>query len=86
LTKGAHNDWEMKSLKIGDQVSFKLEGQTFEGFIDKEYQNSFMITFKSDDAEIVDKYHDRVIINKKQVKLIKAAPETETTEDDEQAD
>lgn len=66
----------MKVMKVGDQVSFKLEGQNYTGFIDKEYQNSFMITFKSDDVEITDKYHDRVVINKKQLKLIKAAPET----------
>ncbi|MFC6255137.1 DUF2187 family protein [Secundilactobacillus hailunensis] len=72
-------------MKIGDQVSFKLEGQDFTGFIDKAYQNSFMVTFKSDDTEILDKYHDRVVINKKKLKLIKAAPETTDTEatDDE---
>lgn len=70
-------------MKIGDQVSFQLEGQDFTGFIDKAYQNSFMVTFKSDDAEILDKYHDRVIINKKKLKLIKAAPETEETDDSE---
>ena len=75
----------MSSMKIGDQVSFKLEGQDFTGFIDKAYQNSFMVTFKSDDTEILDKYHDRVVINKKKLKLIKAAPETTDTEatDDE---
>ena len=75
----------MRSMKIGDQVSFKLEGQDFTGFIDKAYQNSFMVTFKSDDTEILDKYHDRVVINKKKLKLIKAAPETTDTEatDDE---
>lgn len=71
-------------MKIGDQVGFKLEGQDFTGFIDKAYQNSFMITFKSDDAEIVDKYHDRVVINKKNLKLIKAAPETETPDEGEE--
>jgi len=72
-------------MKIGDQVSFKLEGQDFTGFIDKAYQNSFMVTFKSDDSEILDKYHDRVVINKKKLKLIKSAPETTDTEatDDE---
>lgn len=53
----------MKVMKVGDQVSFKLEGQNYTGFIDKKYQNSFMITFKSDDVEITDKYHDRVVIN-----------------------
>lgn len=73
-------------MKIGDQVSFKLEGKDFTGFIDKAYQNSFMITFKSDDADITDKYHDRVVINNKKLKLIKAAPETETDDDAETTD
>lgn len=62
-------------MKIGDEVSFELEGQNFTGFIDKEYQNSFMVTFKSDDVDITDKYHNRVIVNKKNLKLINAAPE-----------
>nr|WP_225364891.1 DUF2187 family protein [Secundilactobacillus silagincola] len=74
----------MSSMKIGDQVSFKLEGQDFTGFIDKAYQNSFMVTFKSDDTEILDKYHDRVVINKKKLKLIKAAPETDPESDNDE--
>ena len=74
----------MSSMKIGDQVSFKLEGQDFTGFIDKAYQNSFMVTFKSNDTEILDKYHDRVVINKKKLTLIKAAPETDPESDNDE--
>lgn len=74
----------MSSLKIGDEVGFKLEGQDFSGFIDKAYQNSFLITFKSDDVEITDKYHDRVVINKKKLTLIKAAPEPEVTDTEDE--
>lgn len=71
-------------MKIGDQVGFKLEGQDFTGFIDKAYQNSFMVTFKSNDTEILDKYHDRVVINKKKLTLIKAAPETDPESDNDE--
>lgn len=66
----------MSLLKIGDRVSFRLAGQNYTGFIDKEYQNSFMITFNSDDVEVINEYHDRIVINKKQVKLIKDASNT----------
>ena len=60
-------------MKLAIKSVLKLEGQDFTGFIDKAYQNSFMVT-KSDDTEILDKYHDRVVINKKKLKLIKSAP------------
>lgn len=64
-------------MNISDEVSFKLDGESFTGFIDKAYQNSYMVTFKADNPEIVDKYHDRVVINNKKLTLIKAAPQPE---------
>jgi len=57
-------------MEIGTKVAFKLEGQDFTGEIAKAYVNSYLITFESTDPEIVDKYHDRVIISQKQVKAI----------------
>ncbi len=75
-------------MNIGDEVSFTLDGETFTGFVDKAYQNSYLVTFESDNPEIVDKYHDRVVINNKKLKLIKAAPQPEVdpNEEDENAD
>ncbi len=44
-----------------------------------------MITFESDDPEIIDKYHKKVVINNRHLKMIKAAPQPEV-EDDEDED
>ncbi|WP_137624908.1 hypothetical protein [Lactiplantibacillus pingfangensis] len=53
-------------MTIGTKVTFKLEGQDFTGEIAKAYVNSYLITFESTDPEIVDKYHNKVIISQKQ--------------------
>lgn len=58
---------------VGDQVAFELEGQKFVGKIEKRYINSFLIHFHSDDKDIVDKYHDRTVVNNRKLKLIKKA-------------
>ena len=65
--------YELK-YNVGDQVAFTLERQKFVGRIEKRYINSFLISFHSDDPEIVDKYHNRTVINNRKLKLIKAAP------------
>ena len=66
---------------VGDEVSFKIEKQTFTGFVDKSYTNSFLITFESDDPEIIDKYHKKVVINNRHLKMIKAAPQPEVEDE-----
>ncbi|CAJ1226894.1 MULTISPECIES: hypothetical protein [Lactiplantibacillus] len=57
-------------MEIGTQVKFQLEGKPFTGTIAKVYTNSFLIEFESTDAEIVDKYHDKVVISQKQVQAV----------------
>ncbi|BDZ30424.1 hypothetical protein RA086_04490 [Lactiplantibacillus sp. WILCCON 0030] len=57
-------------MEIGTKVTFKLDGQNFTGEIAKAYTNSYMITFESSDPEIVDKYHNKVIISQKQVQAV----------------
>ncbi|MFC6201122.1 hypothetical protein ACFP1L_04305 [Lactiplantibacillus nangangensis] len=57
-------------MEIGTKVTFTLEGQSFTGEIAKAYTNSYLITFESTDPEIVDKYHDRVVISQKQVQPV----------------
>lgn len=57
-------------MENGTKVTFKLEGQTMTGTIAKAYVNSYLITFESHDPEIVDKYHDKVIISQKQVQAL----------------
>lgn len=66
--------YELK-YNVGDQVAFTLEGQKFVGKILKRYIHSFLISFHSDDPEMVDKYHNRTVINNRKLKLIKAAPQ-----------
>lgn len=58
-------------MEIGSQVQFVLEDHTYIGEIAKVYVNSYLITFKSDDPAIVDKYHNKVIISQKQVQAVK---------------
>ncbi len=61
-------------FNVGDQVEFTLEKQKFVGKIEKRYINSFLISFKSDDPAIIDKYHNKTVVNNHNLKLIKAAP------------
>ncbi|ETY74815.1 hypothetical protein [Lactiplantibacillus fabifermentans] len=58
-------------MEIGSHVQFVLEDKTYIGEIAKVYVNSYLITFKSDDPAIVDKYHNKVIISQKQVQAVK---------------
>ena len=59
---------------VGDEVAFTLDKQKFVGKIRKRYVNSFLISFHSDDPSIVDKYHDKTVVNNQKLRLIKAAP------------
>ncbi|RRK09828.1 hypothetical protein D1831_10670 [Lactiplantibacillus garii] len=61
----------MHGEEIGTQVHFKLEGQPHVGTIAKAYTNAYLIEFESTDPEIVDKYHNKVIISQKQVQAVK---------------
>lgn len=84
MAKNTEVSEAQSKFHVGDEVSFKIEKQTFNGYIDKSYTNSFLITFESDDPEIIDKYHQKVVINNRHLKMIKAAPRVE--EDDAEED
>ncbi|ASG78923.1 hypothetical protein [Lactiplantibacillus pentosus] len=58
-------------MDIGTSVSFVLEGQTYTGTIAKSYTNSYLINFNSTDPEIIDKYHNKVIISQKKFQAVK---------------
>lgn len=83
MAKNTEVSEAQSKFHVGDEVSFKIEKQTFTGFVDKSYTNSFLITFESDDPEIIDKYHKKVVINNRHLKMIKAAPQPEVEDDDE---
>ncbi len=74
MAKNTEVSSAQSKFNVGDEVSFKIEKQTFKGIIDKGYTNSFLITFDSDDPEIIDKYHKKVVINNRHLKMVKAAP------------
>ncbi|UQS85600.1 DUF2187 domain-containing protein [Apilactobacillus apisilvae] len=59
---------------IGDQVSFDLEKTVFKGIIEKAYNNSYLIAFKTNDPVLEDKYHDKVVISNKKLKMVKKSP------------
>ncbi|AEB73941.1 hypothetical protein [Lentilactobacillus buchneri] len=83
MAKNTEVSEAQSKFHVGDEVSFKIEKQTFTGFVDKSYTNSFLITFESDDPEIIDKYHKKVVINNRHLKMIKAAPQPEVEDEDE---
>ncbi|MDV3518305.1 DUF2187 domain-containing protein, partial [Lentilactobacillus otakiensis] len=56
MAKNTEVSEAQSKFHVGDEVSFKIEKQTFTGYVDKSYTNSFLITFESDDPEIIDKY------------------------------
>ncbi|MCP9333039.1 DUF2187 domain-containing protein [Lentilactobacillus hilgardii] len=84
MAKNTEVSEAQSKFNVGDEVSFKIEKQTFKGFIDKSYTNSFLITFESDDPEIIDKYHKKVVINNRHLKLIKAAPKIKDSDSDKE--
>lgn len=52
-------------------VIFKWKDQSFKGWIEQEYQNSFLINvLEPSTSEIKDKFANRLIISKKQCKAI----------------
>jgi len=55
-------------LEINTTVSFDWRGSQFEGIIEKEYENSYLIEVLNPSTEITDKYLGRLIISKKSVK------------------
>lgn len=86
MAKSTEMSADQAKFHVGDEVGFKLEGTDFTGFIDKGYNNSFLITFESSDPEIIDKYHNKVVINNKQLKMIKAAPQPDPEPEENEED
>ncbi|KRN12209.1 hypothetical protein IV37_GL001438 [Fructilactobacillus fructivorans] len=77
---------EKSPFEVGDEVEFKLEKNDFTGYIDKAYNNAFLITFESNDPEIIDKYHNKTVVNHKDLKMIKQAPRIQKDPDEESDD
>lgn len=52
-------------MEINSKVNFDWQGSQFEGIIEKEYENSFLINVTNPNFEITDKYLGRIVISKK---------------------
>ncbi len=52
-------------MGINSKVNFEWQGSQFEGIIEKEYDNSFLISVSNPNFEIKDKYLGRMVISKK---------------------
>ncbi|BCA86017.1 hypothetical protein EsVE80_15400 [Enterococcus saigonensis] len=52
-------------MKQQANVIFKWQDEQFSGWIEKEYQNSFLINVTNPNEELETKYAKRIIISKK---------------------
>lgn len=54
-------------MEINNTVTFNWQGSQFEGTIEKEYENSVLISVINPSAEIKDKYLSRLVVSKKNI-------------------
>ncbi|MFD2729082.1 DUF2187 domain-containing protein [Enterococcus camelliae] len=51
------------SQQIG--ITFTWENEVYQGVIEKEYENSYLISVNNPNQELIDKYNGRIVISKK---------------------
>lgn len=56
-------------MELNSTVTFDWEGTQFEGTIEKEYENSVLISVINPSMEIKDKYLGRLVVSKKVFQL-----------------
>jgi len=56
------------SMNAQESVAFTWQGGSYEGIIEKEYENSVLIEVDNPDGELRDKYLGRIIVSKKDIK------------------
>ncbi|WP_429971377.1 DUF2187 family protein [Fructilactobacillus sp. Tb1] len=71
---------------LGDVVGFKIKKEDFTGTIEKAYKNAFLVSFKTDDPDILDSYHDKTVVNWKELTMIKQAPRPEKVDEEKPAE
>lgn len=57
-------------MSYEQQVSFSFEKNIYAGHIEKEYENSYLVVVSNPTKDMKEKYTDRMIISKKDCKLI----------------
>lgn len=52
-------------MEQASNIIFKWQNKQFYGWVEKEYQNSFLINVTNPNKELITKYAKRIIISKK---------------------
>lgn len=52
-------------MEQASNIIFKWQNEQFYGWVEKEYQNSFLINVTNPNKELITKYAKRIIISKK---------------------
>ena len=52
-------------MEQASNIIFKWQNKQFYGWVEKEYQNSFLINVTNPNKELITKYAQRIIISKK---------------------
>ncbi len=52
-------------METKTNVTFKWENLTLVGFIEREYENSFLVQINEPSKEIMEKYSGRMVVSKK---------------------
>ncbi|GMA46999.1 hypothetical protein [Tetragenococcus muriaticus] len=50
-------------------VTFTWENTTLSGYIEKEYENSYLVNINNPTKEIADSYNGRMVVSKKECKI-----------------
>lgn len=52
-------------MEINSKVNFDWQGSQLEGIIEKEYENSVLVSVLNPTSEVKEKYLGRVVVSKK---------------------
>ncbi|MGX7420389.1 hypothetical protein ACWOFR_16480 [Carnobacterium gallinarum] len=60
-------------MEYADQIVFTVEDKEFEGYIEKVYENSFLIVVLNSDKALEEKYHGKLIVRKNDCRLLESS-------------
>lgn len=60
-------------MGYADQIIFTLNEKEFEGYIEKVYENSFLVIALNSDKEFDEKYHGKLIVRKADCRLLETS-------------
>lgn len=63
-------------MEMKANVIFKWQEESFTGWVEQEYQNSYLINvLEPQNEEITEKYANRMVVSKKQCELLSSLEE-----------